>query len=51
MTQLLQGPLNDNLALTSTKHRPSTSTRWLRRYVVVATKPVHRLQIRPTVHN
>jgi len=25
--------------------------RYARRYVVIATKPVHRLQIRPIVHN
>jgi len=31
-----------------TRHKASTSTR-VRRYVVTATKPMHRLQIRPIV--
>jgi len=36
-----------------TRHRASTSIRWhfAFAYVVTAMKPVHRLQIRPIVHN
>jgi len=34
-----------------TRHRASTSTRWHCAFGAIATKPVHRLQIRPIVHN
>jgi len=36
-----------------TRRRASTSPRWYfpRRYVVIATKPVHRLHIRPIMRN
>jgi len=35
-----------------TRHRASTSTRWHFAFgVVIATKPAHRLRIRPIVHN
>jgi len=33
----------------NTRHRASTSAHWC--YVVIATNPMHRLQINPTVHN
>ena len=38
----------DNQAQSEYKH---SLTFCVRRYVVIATKPVHRLQIRPTVHS
>jgi len=44
-----------SIITTTTSHKPSTSMHSLtfrvHRYVVIATKPVHRLQILPTVHN
>ena len=39
---------NDNQAQSEYKH---SLTFRIRRYVVIATKPVHRLQINPIVHN
>jgi len=45
---------NDKCLHNSTTHRASTSMYWLTfrvRVVAIATQPVHRLQIRPIVHN
>ena len=47
-TSLVHISVKCNQALSEYKH---SLTFRVRRYVVIATKPVHRLQIRATVHN